>query len=65
MAAAQSTDAIASIRALKSERRWRTDSVLALYNYVTKKIKPKDPTDTGLDIVTPSNVDEFLKKAGG
>jgi ribose transport system substrate-binding protein len=41
------------------------DSVLALYNYVTKKIKPKDPTDTGLDIVTPSNVDEFLKKAGG
>jgi len=32
---------------------------------VTKKIKPKDPTDTGLDIVTPSNVDEFLKKAGG
>jgi len=41
------------------------DSVLALYNYVTKKIKPKDPTDTGLDIVTPSNVDEFLNKAGG
>jgi ribose transport system substrate-binding protein len=41
------------------------DSILALYDYVTKKIKPKDPTDTGLDIVTPANVDEFLKKAGG
>lgn len=37
------------------------DSVLALYNYVTKKVKPKDPTDTGLDIVTASNVDTFLK----
>lgn len=37
------------------------DSVLALYNYVTKKVKPKDPTDTGLDIVTAANVDQFLK----
>ncbi len=37
------------------------DSVLALYNYVTKKVKPKDPTDTGLDIVTAANVDTFLK----
>lgn len=41
------------------------DSVLALYNYVTKKVKPKDPTDTGLDIVTKQNVDEFLAKSGG
>jgi len=37
------------------------DSILALYNYVTKKIKPKDPTDTGLDIVTQANVGRFLK----
>jgi ribose transport system substrate-binding protein len=37
------------------------DSVLALYNYVTKKVKPKDPIDTGLDIVTAANVDQFLK----
>ena len=37
------------------------DSVQALYNYVTKKVKPKDPTDTGLDIVTAANVDQFLK----
>jgi ribose transport system substrate-binding protein len=37
------------------------DSVLALYNYVTKKVKPQDPTDTGLDIVTAANVDQFLK----
>jgi ribose transport system substrate-binding protein len=37
------------------------DSVLALYTYVTKKVKPKDPTDTGLDIVTAANVDQFLK----
>jgi ribose transport system substrate-binding protein len=41
------------------------DSVLALYNYVTKKVRPKDPTDTGLDIVTKQNVDEFLAKSGG
>lgn len=37
------------------------DSMLALYNYLTKKVKPKDPTDTGLDIVTAANVDSFLK----
>jgi ribose transport system substrate-binding protein len=37
------------------------DSILALYNYVTKKIKPQDPTDTGLDIVTRANVAQFLK----
>jgi ribose transport system substrate-binding protein len=41
------------------------DSILALYNYITKKIKPKDPMDTGLDIVTKRNVDQFLKMAGG
>jgi len=39
------------------------DSMDALYNYVTKKVKPKDPTDTGLDVVTKANVEEFLKKA--
>jgi ribose transport system substrate-binding protein len=41
------------------------DSIDALYNYVTKKVKPKDPTDTGLDIVDKSNVNLFLAKAGG
>jgi ribose transport system substrate-binding protein len=41
------------------------DSMVALFDYITKKVKPKDPTDTGLDIVTKTNVDEFLKMAGG
>jgi ribose transport system substrate-binding protein len=37
------------------------DSIDALYNYSMKKVKPADPTDTGLDIVTSANVDKFLK----
>lgn len=37
------------------------DSVRVLYNYITKKLKPADPTDTGLDIVTRANVGRFLK----
>jgi len=39
------------------------DSMDALYNYITKKVKPQDPTDTGLDIVTKANVDKFLQMA--
>ena len=37
------------------------NSILALYNYVTKKTKPQDPWHTGLDIVTKANVAQFLK----
>src|SRR5947209_8150937 len=41
------------------------DSMDALYDYLTKKVTPRDPTDTGLDIVDRSNVDRFLANAGG
>jgi ribose transport system substrate-binding protein len=37
------------------------NSMIALYNYVTKQTKPQDPWHTGLDIVTKANVAQFLK----
>jgi len=42
---------------------WGAESVQILYNYVTKGQKPANPiVDSGVDVVTPANVDEYVAK---
>jgi ribose transport system substrate-binding protein len=51
------------VSALVGQRPYEmgVDSIQALYNYVTKKTRPRDPWHTGLDVVTAANVGQFLK----
>ena len=42
---------------------WGAQPVQLLYNYVTKGQKPANPVvDSGVDVVTPQNVDDYMAK---